>query len=62
MKPNLALAKNLIFIMAISKEIRGTTSKYVYYALQLYFSGISLQKASQRLLKLSRETMFRFGT
>ncbi|MFZ0327727.1 MAG: hypothetical protein WAL66_10555 [Nitrososphaeraceae archaeon] len=35
--------------MAISKERRRTSSKYVYYALQLYFLGLSLRKASQRL-------------
>jgi putative transposase len=35
--------------MAISRERRRTSSKYVYYALQLYFSGLSLRKASQRL-------------
>jgi putative transposase len=35
--------------MAISTERRRTSSKYVYYALQLYFSGLSLRKASQRL-------------
>jgi putative transposase len=26
-----------------------TPSKYIYYALQLYFSGLSLRKTSQRL-------------
>ena len=35
--------------MAICKERSRTSSKYVYYALQLYFSGLSLRKTSQRL-------------
>jgi hypothetical protein len=35
--------------MAKLKERNRISSKYVYYALQLYFSGLSLPKASQRL-------------
>lgn len=35
--------------MAISKERSRTSSKYVYYALQLYASGLSLRKTSERL-------------
>ena len=36
--------------MAKSKERRcRTSSKYVYYALQLYSSGLSLRKTSERL-------------
>ncbi|MDR4491225.1 MAG: hypothetical protein R2685_10045 [Candidatus Nitrosocosmicus sp.] len=29
-----------------------TPSKYVYYGLRLYFSGLSLRKASERLSQL----------
>ncbi|MGA6989708.1 MAG: hypothetical protein WBX81_04785 [Nitrososphaeraceae archaeon] len=35
--------------MAISKERSRTSSKYVYYVLQLYASGLSLRKTSERL-------------
>jgi putative transposase len=35
--------------MAKSKERNRTSSKYVYYALQLYSSGLSLRKTSERL-------------
>jgi putative transposase len=35
--------------MAKSKERNRTSSKYVYYALQLYSSGLSLRKTSDRL-------------
>jgi putative transposase len=35
--------------MAIFKERSRTSSKYVYYALQLYSSGLSLRKTSERL-------------
>jgi putative transposase len=35
--------------MSTSKERSRTSSKYVYYALQLYFSGLSLRRTSQRL-------------
>jgi putative transposase len=31
------------------KRSNRTSSKYIYYALQLYFSGLSLRKTSQRL-------------
>src|SRR5918995_6243965 len=46
-----ALAKNIVFlIMTRSKERRRrTSSKYVYYALQLYSSGLSLKKTLERL-------------
>jgi nanoRNase/pAp phosphatase (c-di-AMP/oligoRNAs hydrolase) len=39
-----------------------TSSKYIYYALKLYFSGLSLRKTSEHLSHLSKETMFLFGT
>ena len=41
-----------------------TSSKYIYYALQLYFSGLSLRKTSERLSTtfIRRKTMFLFGT
>lgn len=42
--------------MHMSKRSR-TSSKYVYYALHLYFSGLSLRKTSQHLLHISREGM-----
>ncbi|MFL6316092.1 MAG: hypothetical protein ACJ73C_05045 [Nitrososphaeraceae archaeon] len=35
--------------MAIFKERSRTSSKYIYYALQLYSSGLSLRKTSERL-------------
>src|ERR671921_469456 len=35
--------------MTIFKERSRTSSKYVYYALQLYSSGLSLRKTSERL-------------
>ena len=35
--------------MSSSKERSRTSSKYVYYALQLYFSGLLLRRTSQRL-------------
>jgi putative transposase len=35
--------------MIMSKIRSRTSSKYIYYALQLYFSGLSLRKTSQRL-------------
>ena len=38
----------LLYYMVIFKRSR-TPSKYVYYALHLYFSGLSLRKASQLL-------------
>ena len=31
------------------KRSNRTSSKYIYYALQLYFSGLSLRKTSERL-------------
>jgi putative transposase len=33
-----------------------TPSKYVYYALNLYFSGLSLRRASERLSQLFKRT------
>ena len=36
-------------MMSASKERTRTSSEYVYYALQLYFSGLSLRRTSQRL-------------
>ena len=35
---------------------------YVYYALQLYFSGLSLREHHKGYFNLSRETTFPFGT
>src|SRR4051794_34067429 len=35
--------------MAIFKERSRTSSKYIYYALQIYSSGLSLRKTSERL-------------
>jgi len=35
--------------MIVSKRRSRTSSKYIYYALQLYFSGLSLRKTSQRI-------------
>jgi putative transposase len=44
------IAKNIyILMMSASKERTRTSSEYVYYALQLYFSGLSLRRTSQRL-------------
>ena len=40
-----------------------TSSKYIYYAVKLYFSGLSLRKTSEHFcLHLSKETRFLFGT
>jgi len=47
--------------MVISKRRSRTTTKYIYYALQLHFSGLSLRKTAQRLPNLSKESMFPFG-
>jgi len=47
--------------MVIFKRSR-TPSKYVYYALHLYFSGLSLRKASHNIyLPLLKEIMFPYG-
>jgi putative transposase len=35
-----------------------TPSKYVYYGLHLYFSGLSLRKASERLSRLYKRNHF----
>jgi len=41
------IAKNIyILMMSASKERTRTSSEYVYYALQLYFSGLSLRRIS----------------
>jgi hypothetical protein len=41
------IAKNIyILMMSASKERTRTSSGYVYYALQLYFSGLSLRRIS----------------
>jgi putative transposase len=34
---------------SIERRCRASSSKYVYYALQLYSSGLSLRKTSERL-------------
>jgi len=50
--------------MVIVKRRRSRTpSKYIYYALHLYFSGLSsLRKTSQHLSPfLLEEIMFQFG-
>jgi hypothetical protein len=48
-------------MMAISKqtkkERRRTTSKYVYYSLQLYFSGLLLKNII-KAISLLKEIMF----
>jgi putative transposase len=48
--------------MSTSKERSRTSSKYVYYALQLYFSGLSLEEHHKGYLDLLKETMLPFGT
>src|SRR6188472_3943937 len=41
------IAKNIyILMMSASKERTRTSSEYVYYALQLYFSGLSPRRIS----------------
>ena len=51
-----------ILIMAISKERSTTSSKYVYYALQLHFSGLSLRKTLQRLSQFIKRNHVSFET
>jgi hypothetical protein len=40
-----------------------TSSKYIYYALHLYFSGLSLRRASEHLFPFIKRKgiMFRYG-
>src|SRR6266487_1751369 len=40
---------SLLPLMVRFKRSNRTSSKYIYYALQLYFSGLSLRKTSERL-------------
>jgi putative transposase len=37
---------------SVERRCRASSSKYVYYALQLYSSGLSLRKTSERLSNL----------
>ena len=46
--------------MVKSKRSR-TPSKYIYYALYLYFSGLSLRKTSEHLLPFVKGIMFQYG-
>ncbi len=47
--------------MVKSKRSR-TPSKYTYYALYLYFSGLSLRKTSEHLLPfVKRNHVFQYG-
>ncbi len=47
--------------MVKSKRSR-TPSKYIYYALYLYFSGLSLRKTSEHLLPfVKRNHVFQYG-
>jgi putative transposase len=49
--------------MAILKGRSRTSSKYVYYILQLYFFQVyHFEKHHKGYLNLSKETMFQFGT
>jgi hypothetical protein len=47
--------------MIMSKIRSRTSSKYIYYALQLYFSGLSLRKTSQRLSQFITRKHVPFG-
>jgi hypothetical protein len=47
--------------MIISKRRSRTSSKYIYYALQLYFSGYHFEKHRKGYLNLSQGTTFPFG-
>jgi hypothetical protein len=38
-----------------------TPTKHIYYALHLYFSGLSLRKVSQHLSPFIKRTMYPFG-
>ena len=41
---------------------KRASSKYIYYALQLYSSGLSLRETSKRLLPfIKRNHMYLFG-
>jgi hypothetical protein len=40
---------------------KTTSSEHVCYALQLYSSGPSLRKTSERLSSLIKRTMYQFG-
>jgi putative transposase len=55
------IAFNILIRFMLFKRNR-TSSKYIYYALKLYFSGLSLRKTSNICLHLSKETIFLFGT
>jgi len=46
--------------MVIFKRNR-TPSKYIYYAVQLYFSGYHFEKHHKGYPNLSKETTFPFG-
>jgi putative transposase len=46
----------------MSNRRSRTSSKYIYYALQLYFPGLSLRKTSQRLSQfIIDETLIKVG-
>jgi hypothetical protein len=44
--------------MALSKERRKIPSKYVYYALELYFSGLSLRKVTKAISVYQKKSCF----
>jgi len=47
--------------MIMSKRRSRTSSKYIYYAVQLYFSGYHFEKHHKGYPNLSKETTFPFG-
>jgi hypothetical protein len=47
--------------MAISRERGRTSSKYVYYTLQLTFQPYHFEKHHKGYLNSSKESMFPFG-
>jgi putative transposase len=47
--------------MIMSRIRSRTSSKYIYYTLQLYFSGLSLRKTSQRLSQFITRNHVSFG-
>jgi hypothetical protein len=40
---------------------KRASSKYIYYALQLYSSGLSVRETSKDYYHLSKEIMYLFG-
>jgi hypothetical protein len=47
--------------MKFKRRRSRTPSKYVFYALHLHFSGLSLREASGCLLPFIKEIMFQSG-